>query len=104
MAPKNNFEVLARLENKLFKKTKECGIDIHNAKEFKNWLNNTNIGSAYRIDTRGIPPMIIEAEIANPGCTDMMVVINDAGDVVTIKHNGKLTQAHPKNNQIIKEN
>jgi hypothetical protein len=33
---------------------------------------------------RNVPPMVVEAEIANPGSTSVRVITNANGDVVTV--------------------
>ncbi len=38
---------------------------------------------------RGIPPSVIEAEIANPGSTNVRVILNQRGEVVTVIPGGK---------------
>ena len=35
-------------------------------------------------DPRGVPPSVVEAEIANPGTTGVKVITNQSGDVVSV--------------------
>ena len=37
-----------------------------------------------RPDPRGVPPIVVEAEIAYPGTTGVRVALNEKGDVITV--------------------
>ena len=35
-------------------------------------------------DPRGVPPSVVEAEIAHPGSTGVRVILNEKGNVITV--------------------
>lgn len=46
--------------------------------EFGKWMIRNGL------NPRGIPPSIVEAEIAHPGTTSIRVILNENGHVITI--------------------
>ena len=76
MAPRTP-EVLADLERRAIERARSIGIEP-GTEEFAEWWQ------LRRPDPRNIPPMVVEAEILNPGSTSIRVVTNSNGDVVTV--------------------
>ncbi len=76
MAP-DTPQVRAMLEPRVLERARAKGYEPGTEK-FGDWLNDGN-----KLDPRGIPPMLVEAEIANPGTTGITVVCNEHGDVIT---------------------
>ena len=68
---------MADLEKRALARAKAEGIEP-GTKQFKDWWKD------HRPDPRNVPPMVVEAEIANPGSTSVKVITNTAGDVVTV--------------------
>jgi hypothetical protein len=87
MAPKKCIQSRAILEARAIKKTQELGLPFTTWDEVKKWTK-TKQGESFSIDPRGVPPSVVEAEIANPGSTGikMKIILNENGDVVTIRH------------------
>ncbi len=73
----NTPEVMAQLEARAIARAQAEGISP-GTPEFGAWWNK------YGPDPRGIPTMVVEAEIANPGTTGVRVITNANGDVVTV--------------------
>lgn len=76
MAP-NTPQVMAQLETRALGRAHTIGLKI-GTKEFEKWMlrNGPN--------PRGIPPSVVEAEIANPGTTGIRVILNQSGNVITV--------------------
>jgi hypothetical protein len=76
MAP-NTPEVMANLTMRALRRAQAAGL-TPGTPEFTQWwrLNGPS--------PRGIPPSVVEAEIANPGTTGVRVITNANGDVVTV--------------------
>jgi len=70
-------EVRAILEERALKRAEQAGLKP-GTREFQEWWNK------YGPDPRGIPPEVVEAEIANPGSTGIRVVLNESDDVVSV--------------------
>lgn len=76
MAP-DTFQVRAVL-NKRFIQRAEREASVLNHEQLSKWvLRNTP-------HPRGVPPIVVEAEIRNPGTTGIKVITNDDGNVVTV--------------------
>lgn len=86
IAPKQNIQVLAQLEARAIRKAREYGVEVKTWEDVEKWTKTPGPGKSFSADPRGIPPMIVEAEIANPGSTGFRVILNEAGDVVTVVH------------------
>lgn len=82
MAPDKNPYVKAILEDRMVARARSEGIEP-GTKEFGDWLMKGE-GKPFRIDTRNIPPSVVEAEIQNPGTTGISVTLNKHGSVVTL--------------------
>ncbi len=76
MAPKTP-EMRAVLEQRAIERAQQKGLKFQ-TEEFAAWWKNN------RPDPRGIPPSVVESEIANPGTTGIKVVLNDSGRVITV--------------------
>ena len=81
MAPKTN-DVLEILKKRLLQKAAKQGI-APGTEEFSIWLKSKQ-GQSFKVDPRGIPPSVVEAEIVNPGCSNIEVIMNSKGDVITV--------------------
>ncbi len=81
MAP-NTPEVMAILENRALERAKALGLEP-TTQEFGKWMQRNGP------NPRGIPPSIVEAEIAQPGSTKLQVILNEKGDVVTVMSGGQ---------------
>lgn len=81
MAP-NTPQVMAKLESRALERANALGLQPR-TEEFGRWMyrNGPN--------PRGIPPSVIEAEIAHPGTTGIRVILNENGDVITVIPGGK---------------
>jgi RHS repeat-associated protein len=77
MAPKGNPEVMATLSGRAIIRAETEGV-MPGTPEFGVWWGKH--GPA----PRGVPPSVVEAEIANPGTSGTRVITNDYGDVVTV--------------------
>ncbi|MFW9928712.1 MAG: hypothetical protein ACFFD1_04925 [Candidatus Thorarchaeota archaeon] len=76
MAPSTP-QVMAELESRFLVRAKIASQKLH-PKEFLKWrLENAP-------DPRGIPPMVVKAEIAQPGSTGVRVILNEKGHVKTV--------------------
>ena len=75
MAP-DNPQVRAMLEPRALERARAKGYEP-GTKEFGKWWDKN------KPDPRGVPPSLVEAEIANPGSTDITVILNEHGDVIT---------------------
>lgn len=81
MAPRTP-QVMAILERRFNERSQIVRQEL-NAKEFLKWQ---------RLNTpapRGIPPMVVEAEILNPGSTNIRIELNPNGNVITVIPRGK---------------
>ena len=76
MAPRTP-EVIADLERRAIERARAEGF-TPGTREFKEWWGD------FGPDPRGVPSMVIEAEIARPRSTSVRVITNHAGDVVTV--------------------
>ena len=76
MAPRTP-EVMAELEVRALARARKEGCLPQTEKFGEWWIDN-------HPDPRGIPPSVIEAEIANPGSTSVCVSINKQGGVITV--------------------
>lgn len=83
MAP-NTPEVMALLERRALARARSEGLSPGTA-EFGEWW------SKFGPDPRGVPPSVVEAEIANPGMTGVKVIANTDGDVVTVYPTNRTT-------------
>ncbi|HEY5235944.1 MAG TPA: hypothetical protein VIJ14_07190, partial [Rhabdochlamydiaceae bacterium] len=81
MAP-NTPEVMAILEDRALERAKALGLKP-TTQEFGKWMERNGA------DPRGIPPSLVEAEIAQPGSTQLKVILNEKGEVVTVMPGGK---------------
>ena len=76
MAPRTP-QVMAELESRFLIRAKVVSQKLH-PKEFRKWcLENAP-------NPRGVPPSVVEAEIAQPGSTGVRVIINKNGHVITV--------------------
>jgi hypothetical protein len=80
MAP-NTPEVMAQLEARAMARAQAEGL-TPGTREFGEWWADNGP------KPRGIPTMVVEAEIANPGTTGVEVITNANGDVVTVWKTG----------------
>lgn len=93
MAPKNNEAVIELLEKRFWFEAEKRGFP--RTEEGKIAFLKTDDGQSFRVDPRGIPPSIIEAEIANPGLNNGLVIKMENEKVITVwldsekKKNGK---------------
>lgn len=76
MAP-NTPEVMAQLEARAMARAQAEGLPP-GTREFGRWWADNGP------KPRGIPPSVVEAEIANPGTTGVRAITNANGDVVTV--------------------
>jgi|GEM_PF-1658447 len=76
MAP-NTPQVRAELEARALARADNLGLRPGTAEFGEWWAKN-------HPNPRGVPPSVVEAEILNPGSTGIRVILNDAGDVVTV--------------------
>ena len=76
MAP-DTPEVRALLEARALTRAKAVGLEPGSA-EFKAWWGKNGP------DPRGVPPMVVESEIANPGTSGVRVITNQSGDVISV--------------------
>jgi tetratricopeptide (TPR) repeat protein len=84
----DNIQNRAILEARAIKKTEELGLPFMTWKEVEEWTL-TEKAKPFSIDPRGVPPSVIEAEIANPGSTvggKIQVILNEEEDVVAVLH------------------
>jgi hypothetical protein len=81
MAPRTP-EVMAELESRFVERAKVLEKTLP-PKRFLKWYRENYP------NPRGIPPSVIEAEIARPGSTSVRVEINQKGDVITAIPGGK---------------
>jgi hypothetical protein len=81
MAP-NTPEVMAELQARFFDRAKIVSQKL-SPERFREWrLENAP-------NPRGIPPSIIEAELAQPGSTNVQVILNEKGHVITVIPGGQ---------------
>ncbi|WP_203567165.1 RHS repeat domain-containing protein [Aestuariimicrobium ganziense] len=73
----NTPEVMAILERRALARARAAGLSPGTPEFGAWWAKN---GPA----PRGVPPMVVEAEIASPGSTSVRVITNANGDVVTV--------------------
>ncbi len=76
MAP-NTPQVMAKLELRALERAQIKGLHP-GTEEFGKWISHNGP------KPRGIPPSIIEAEIACPGTTNVKVILNENGNVITV--------------------
>jgi hypothetical protein len=76
MAP-NTPHVMATLEARTFERSKAIEPKL-SPKELAKWFQEN------APNPRGVPPSVVEAEIANPGSTGVRVILNKNGDVITV--------------------
>jgi hypothetical protein len=76
MAP-DTPQVRAELEARALSRAEAAGLKP-GTPEFGDWWGN------YWPDPRGVPPSVIEAEIANPGSTGVRVITGSDGRVITV--------------------
>jgi hypothetical protein len=76
MAPRTP-QVMVELEARALKRTNAKGLQP-GTEEFGRWMSRNGP------NPRGIPPSIIEAEVANPGSTHVRVILNQKGEVITV--------------------
>jgi hypothetical protein len=76
MAPRTP-EVMAELEARALARAKAAGFQL-GTPEFKAWWGE------FGPNPRGVPPMVVEAEIANPGTTGVKVITGNDGRVITV--------------------
>jgi RHS repeat-associated protein len=76
MAPRTP-EVMALLESRAMARAQAAGLEPGTAK-FGQWW------AKYGPDPRGVPPSVVESEIANPGSSGVRAITNSNGDVVTV--------------------
>jgi RHS repeat-associated protein len=76
MAP-NTPRVMAELQSRFLDRAKVASQKLY-PKELHKWrLENAP-------NPRGIPPLVVEAEIAQPGSTGVRVILNENGHVITV--------------------
>ncbi|MCB1115408.1 MAG: RHS repeat-associated core domain-containing protein [Chlamydiia bacterium] len=81
MAPRTP-EVMAELETRFLTRSKTASQNL-SPNQFREWcLRNAP-------DPRGIPPSVVEAEIAKPGSTGIRVVLSEKEQVVTVIPGGQ---------------
>lgn len=81
MAPRTP-QVMAELERRFFERARVVSQNL-SPKEFRKWrLENAP-------NPRGVPPLIVEAEIAQPGSTGVRVILNENGHVITVIPGGQ---------------
>lgn len=80
MAPRTP-KVMAELEKRALERAAKEGLKPQ-TKAFKDWWLK------YGPDPRNVPPSVVEAEIANPGSTNIRVELNNRGDVITVMPGG----------------
>jgi hypothetical protein len=68
---------MAEIEARALKRAEAKGLQV-GTPEFRAWWHKNGP------DPRGIPPSVIEAEIAHPGSTGIKVITNNYGLVVTV--------------------
>ncbi|NLU80730.1 hypothetical protein HCA58_20650 [Micromonospora sp. HNM0581] len=76
MAPRTP-EVMALPERQALERASREGLRP-GTRAFQTWWNK------HGPSPRGVPPSVVEAEIANPGTTGVRVILNSHGDVVTV--------------------
>lgn len=76
MAP-DTPEVRAVLERRALARDEAAGL-LPGTVEFGAWWAKNGP------DPRGVPPMVVKAEISSPGATNVRVIMNAEGDVVTV--------------------
>jgi len=76
MAPRTP-EVMAELEVRALTRAAKKGYKPQ-TKDFGDWWKD------HKPNPRNIPPSVVEAEIANPGSTNIRVELNKKGDVITV--------------------
>jgi hypothetical protein len=76
MAP-NIPEAMATLERRYLQRAEQDGLKPETA-EFGNWWRRNHP------DPRGVPPMVVEPEIAHPSTSGVWLITNELGDVVTV--------------------
>jgi hypothetical protein len=76
MAP-NTPAVMAKLNERCLKRAKAAGLQPQTEDFGKWWLDN-------KPNPRGIPPIVVEAEIIKPGSTGIRVILNQKGEVITV--------------------
>jgi len=81
MAPRTP-EVMAELEARTLDRAAKKGL-LTQTEKFGKWMEKN------APDPRGIPPSVIEAEIAKPGSTNIRVELNKKGDVITVIPRGQ---------------
>lgn len=81
MAPRTP-EVMAELEARTLDRAAKKGL-LPQTEKFGKWMEKN------APDPRGIPPSVIEAEIAKPGSTNIRVELNKKGDVITVIPRGQ---------------
>jgi RHS repeat-associated protein len=81
MAPRTP-QVMAELESRFLARAKVASQNL-NPRKFREWcLKNAP-------DPRGVPPSVVEAEIAQPGSTGVRVMLNENGHVITVIPGGQ---------------
>ena len=81
MAP-NTPEIMADLTKRALWRAKKAGLEPA-TRAFKAWWKK------HGPQPRGIPTSVVEAEIQNPGSTNVIVIKNKRGDVVTVMKRGE---------------
>lgn len=81
MAPRTP-QVMAKLEARALTRASAEGLQP-GTEEFGRWLYRNGPSP------RGIPSSVVEAEIINPGSTNIRVILNQRGNVITIIPGGK---------------
>lgn len=76
MAPRTS-QVMAELE---WRFNKRAAIELQRLtpEDYKKWFRQNFP------QPRGIPPLVVEAELTNPGSTNVIVILNEKGHVITV--------------------
>ena len=81
MAPRTP-EVMAELEARALARARKKGLKP-GTEEFGKWMNRNGP------NPRGIPPSVVQAEIAHPGSAEVRVILNDKGCVISVIPGGR---------------
>ncbi len=83
MVPKPNIEMQNKLQKHAIDKVKQSGVPVKTWEDVEKWTKTTKERSKFGVDPREIPPMVVEAEIANPASAGIEVVLSEEGRVIS---------------------
>lgn len=83
LVPKQNVEIQNMLQKRAVDKAVESGLPVKTWEDVEKWTKTTKEGSKFRVDPREIPPMVVEAEIVNPGSAGVEIFLNEEGRVLS---------------------